>query len=365
MAEAAKYAYDKWMDSRGVPVHRGYFVEDLRTVPLGWWDQRGANSCFIQLNGLEGISEVRVTEIPPGETLPPLTLAVDETVYVVSGRGLTSVQHGDGPARSFEWQKHALFMIPGGYTATLSNMSGTEPARVMSYNYLPLAMTVIDNADYFINNPYAYLRRQPNPDTTMYAEAKIQMDEQYMYGPRQVWFGNFFPDMKAWDRLVPFKGRGAGGHVVFIRYPESNMTNHMSVFPSRTYKKAHRHGPGRAIVIPDGEGFSVMWQEGKEKVVIPWHEASLFTPPDKWFHQHFNLGRKPARYLAFHPPAQFSGYSEKVEDRKKDQIEYPFEESWIREKFEGELKARGLTTLMPDQAYKDETFEWDYNASGD
>ena len=36
MAEAAKYAYDKWMDSQGVPVHRGYFVEDLRTVPLGW-----------------------------------------------------------------------------------------------------------------------------------------------------------------------------------------------------------------------------------------------------------------------------------------------------------------------------------------
>ena len=110
---------------------------------------------------------------------------------------------------------------------------------------------------------------------------------------------------------------------------------------------------------------AIRFVAGKEKVVIPWHEASLFTPPDKWFHQHFNLGGKPARYLAFHPPAQFSGYSEKVEDRKKDQIEYPFEEPWIREKFEGELKARGLTTLMPDQAYKDDTFEWDYNASGD
>jgi hypothetical protein len=327
---------------------------------LGWWDKRGAKSCFIQLNGLEGISEVRVTEIQPGETLPPLTLAIDETVYVVSGRGLTSVRLGESPAKSFEWQKNALFMIPGGYTATLSNMSGTEPARVMSYNYMPLAMTVVDNADYFINNPNAAMRRQPRPEENLYAEAKIQTDSQYVYGARQVWFGNFFPDMKAWDRLVPFKGRGAGGHVVFIRYPESNMTNHMSVFPSRTYKKAHRHGPGRAIVIPDGEGFSVMWQEGKEKVVVPWHEGSLFTPPDKWFHQHFNLGGIPARYLAFHPPAQFSGYSEKVEDRRRDQIEYPNEEAWIREKFEGELKARGFSSIMPEQAYKDENYEWDY-----
>ena len=45
----------------------------------------------------------------------------------------------------------------------------------------------------------------------------------------------------------------------------------MSVFPSKTYKKAHRHGPGFMIVIPGGEGYSVMWREGQEdnKVVIP------------------------------------------------------------------------------------------------
>jgi gentisate 1,2-dioxygenase len=81
----------------------------------------------------------------------------------------------------------------------------------------------------------------------------------------------------------------------------------MSVFDARLYKKAHRHGPGRVIVIPVGEGYSIMWEEGKDKVVVPWHEASLFVPPNKWFHQHFNAGGDPARYLAFHPPMQFHG----------------------------------------------------------
>ena len=109
----------------------------------------------------------------------------------------------------------------------------------------------------------------------------------------------------------------------------------MSVFDARLYKKAHRHGPGRVIVIPVGEGYSIMWEEGKEKVVVPWHEASCFVPPNKWFHQHFNAGGEPARYLALHPPMQFHGHAEKVEDRAKDQIEYVNEDKWVREKFEG------------------------------
>ena len=76
------------------------------------------------------------------------------------------------------------------------------------------------------------------------------------------------------------------------------MTCHMSVFDPQTYKKGHRHGPGYVIVIPTGDGYSVMWQGDGEKVVIPWHEGSIFVPPKMWFHQHFNSGPQPARYLA-------------------------------------------------------------------
>src|SRR5207245_10727824 len=97
---------------------------------------------------------------------------------------------------------------------------------------------------------------------------------------------------------------GAGGRSLYIQFPHSEVSAHMSVFAAQTYKKAHRHGPGRAIVIPAGEGYSVMWEEGKEKIVVPWHECSLFVPPNRWFHQHFNVGGSNARYLALHPPMQ-------------------------------------------------------------
>ena len=111
----------------------------------------------------------------------------------------------------------------------------------------------------------------------------------------------------------------------------------MSVFAPRLYRKAHPHGPGRVIVIPAGDGYSILWEEGKEKIVVPWNEASAFVPPNRWFHQHFNTGSTTARYLAHHPPTQFHGYTdESVSGISNDQIEYADEDPFIREKFEEE-----------------------------
>jgi hypothetical protein len=138
----------------------------------------------------------------------------------------------------------------------------------------------------------------------------------------------------------------------------------MSVFPAQTYKKAHRHGPGFVIVIPGGAGYSVMWPEGQDKVVVPWQEGTVFVPPFRWFHQHFNLGAAPARYLALHPPRGLPGYSEAIDEPMHDQIEYPDEEGSVRERFEAELAKRGLTSRMPGEAYRDRNFEWGYNDEG-
>jgi hypothetical protein len=91
----------------------------------------------------------------------------------------------------------------------------------------------------------------------------------------------------------------------------------------------------------------------------------MFVPPDRWFHQHFNVGEVPGRYLALHPPHQFVGMGESVEDLARDQIEYTAEENWIREKFESELTQRGLKSAMPDDAYKNSDYTWDYKGVAD
>ena len=356
-----EFTYDGWMEEQGIPVHRGYFIEDLRTIELGPWSLRECDAAFIQLEGMQGIIEGRVEEIPAGGTIKPFKSAVDEFVYVLSGQGSTSVWgKKDQPHHSFEWSPRSLFVLPRNAWAQHNNMHGDRPVRLLHYSYLPLAMSAIPDPAFLFNNPFEEDVRLGS-EGEFYSEAQSITQAGIAEGnARQtLWLGNFFPDMAVWDKLMARPGRGSMNRSVYIKAPGTELQSHMSVFPQGTYKKGHRHGPGRLIVIPGGEGYSIMWPEGKEKVIIQWHEASCFVPPNRWFHQHFNLGKTAGRYLALHPPNQFAGREERVENAA-DQIEYPDEDPGIRERFETELAKRGLTSAMPAEAYKDPDYVWSY-----
>lgn len=355
MPEPEQYAYPNWVEAQNLPIYEGYHIEDLRKIELGPWSDRECNAAFLLLEGQQGVSEARVTEIAPGHTMPALKFSFDEVVYVVEGQGICTVWHEDGPKHSFEWQKHGLFLLPRNHYHQFANARGDQRALLFHNNYLPLAMACAPDPELYFSNPWPGVHRIDQSE--FYSEAKVveETNPRLKARRRAYWKGNFFPDMRVWDKLVPFKGRGAGGKTIFIDFPGSPMSCHMSVFDAGTYKKGHRHGPSYVIVIPTGEGYSIMWPEGGEKVIVPWSEASVFVPPDNWYHQHFNVGGEPARYLALHPPRPFakSGIA-------GNQIEYPDEESFIRERFESELARRGLRSLMPDEAYRDKDYEWSY-----
>lgn len=349
--------YDTWMESLRLPIHRGYYIEDLRTVEVGMWKDRETKTAFVQLEGMQGVCEARVSEIDPGQTVPAHKVGVDEMVYVLSGNGITTFWADEKNKKNFEWGPRSLFVAPRHQWRQYSNTRGTSPVRLLHFSYLPIAMSGSNNANFFFNNPYT---EPVKPAAEAFSEAKVhrmngEHDDPFL------WIGNFFPDLAAWDKLQQYQNRGAGGHHLQIKIPDTEMSAHMSVFDARRYKKGHRHGPGRGIVIPAGEGYSIMWPEGKEKIVIPWHEGSVFVPPARWFHQHFNVSAGSDRYLALHSPRVIGalfGSGEAIEDRARDQIEYPDEDPWIREKFESELAKRGLTSVMVDEAYKDRNYQW-------
>ena len=353
-----RFTYDVWMEEQGIPVHRGYYIPDLRTAELAFWESRGCNAAFVQLVGQEGVTSTRIMEIPPGKTLSFVSSAFDEIVYSLNGNGITQLEMPGGGKQSFEWQPHSMFTMPRHHAYRLTNADGTKPVRLLFFNYLPMAMSAVLDPEFFFNNP---MKIATHDGGDFYSEAKMvkpsDAGDAYL-GKRVYWYGNFFPNMQAWDKMDDNAHRGAGGTSVYCQFPNTELSAHMSEFAARTYKKAHRHGPGRAIIIPVGEGYSQMWEEGKEKVLIPWHECSMFVPPNRWFHQHFNVGAKPARYLAMHPPMQFHGHAEKVTDRAKDQIEYVDEDPSVRGLFEEELAKRGLKSSLSPEVYNTRDFDW-------
>lgn len=360
-------SYDEWLASQQIPVHSGLYVEDVQTVERSWWDLRGCPGVVLRLTGHEGIICAYVLEVPPGQTIPAFKMAVEEVIYVLEGRGLAAVWAEGHHKISFEWQKHSLFRVPSNHYYDLGNARGDQPALTLHVSYLPFAMAALPNPDFIFKNPHVDTAELYD-DEGFYAGSRASraVREEHWRGNRrsvsEAWYGNFFPDLTVWDKLSATGEGGVsrdGARMYYsggITFPRSAVRVGLMALPSRRYVPAHRHGPGVTIVgIQEAEGFVVMWPEGGEKVLCPWKEGSVFVPPNMWYHEHVNTSGVENRQLRIFPPRLVMNYT--VPDSK--QVVPLFEEDpWIRQRFEEELAKKGLTSLMPPEAYTDPDFEW-------
>jgi hypothetical protein len=80
----------------------------------------------------------------------------------------------------------------------------------------------------------------------------------------------------------------------------------------------------------------------------------VVVPPNNWFHQHFNTGAEPARYLAlkfggrrYHPNQQWGGDRADVSLKQGGhQLEYEDENPEVHARFEAELRSHGAECRM-------------------
>jgi hypothetical protein len=109
------------------------------------------------------------------------------------------------------------------------------------------------------------------------------------------------------------------------------------------------------VIILDGLGFSLLWREGDEgRQKCDWRPGAVVVPPEMWFHEHFNSGPDPARYLAlrftglhYKQRGAFQGGEADVSVKLGGaQIEYEDEDPAIHELFERELASHGAVCRM-------------------
>lgn len=337
-------AYEEFQEREKIPVITGFFVEDVRKVELAPWERMGGLGAYLNLEGSEGVNDSYICEIPPGKSLKPQRHMFEELIFVVSGRGATTVW-GDGTQKqTFEWQEGSLFSPPLNTWYQHFNGQGNQPVRFLAMTNAPTVMNLFHNLDFVFQCDYRFTDRYDGQEGYFSGQGKEMADK--------LWDTNFVGDVRSFE-LKNRPERGANGLGILFELANNLMSAHISEFPVGTYKKAHRHGPGAHVIVLRGQGYSLLWPETEEFRRYDWHEWSLFVPPEKWFHQHFNTGREPARYLALKPfsSRKYPGLSKQFgtsEDVKKggDQIEYADENSRIRKMFESELAKRSVTSRM-------------------
>jgi quercetin dioxygenase-like cupin family protein len=343
-------AYVQWQQDEGVPVFGGFYIEDLNAVEVAPWPRKGVKGAIVNLEGTGGVNDAHVVEIAPGGATEPERHLYEELVYVVSGRGTTTVWYEGKPKQTFEWGKGSLFSIPLNAWFQHFNGSGSEPARYLAVTNLPTAMRQYHNREFIFANPFAFVDRFAGDAGYFSGEGELFRNRTQF-----ILETNFVPDVHSM-RLHSWAERGGGGSNVMIELAQNTMSAHVSEFAVGMYKKAHHHGPGAHVVILGGTGYSLLWSPGQsEPQKCDWHPGSVIVPPEHWFHQHFNTGPAPARYLAlkfqgrkFRQAATYesgTGADVSVKDGGW-QIEYEDEERTIHELFEREVARHGAPCRM-------------------
>jgi quercetin dioxygenase-like cupin family protein len=290
--------FDDWVAREGLDLVRGYKVDDVYTIELKPWARTGGSAVQIQLDGTGGMNAAYVCEIPPGKALEPNKHLYEEMIYILRGRGSTSVWYEGKPKNSFEWHEGSLFSIPLNASYQHFNGSGQESVRYLAVNTAPVVMNLLRNEAFVFDNAAVFPERYQGENE--YFSGAVTYEEYLGWDiPMSVAFSNFFSDINA----VPFvhidRGPGVQGRV--FELANGVLGAHTIQIPGGTFTKLHRHGPGAHIIWLKGEGYSLMWPDGgetSERIKADWHPGTMTVPPAWWWHQHAIVSKEPGQHLA-------------------------------------------------------------------
>lgn len=288
-----KTVYDEWVAKLEIPVVEGVSIKDLRKVEVRPWQETGGRAAYFRLAGSQFI-DARVHEIPAGGSLKAERHLHEENIFILAGKGYTVLQQEGRRPQQIDWQQDTAFSIPLNVRHQHFNEDNTKPARFFAITNFPFTFNTYENVEFIGAVQYPFRDRYN-------AEEEFLKLNKHLGGRQQAM--NVIPNVKELE-LYLYESRGVGATSMNVSQAGNTMVGGagLSEIPVGRYHRAHAHLNEAMIYIADGEGYSLLWKDKenfKNRQKLDWREGSLLGVPKLWYHQHFNIGDKPARFVRY------------------------------------------------------------------
>jgi quercetin dioxygenase-like cupin family protein len=343
-------SYQEFVKREGAPLYEGSAIEDLSTLPLADWERRGGKVGYTRLGDQEYYN-LQIVEIPPQGALKPERHVYDSVMYVMRGKGATTIWQEGEPKHTVEWQEGSLLALPLNAWHQEFNASGTEPVRLLFGTNMAHVINFYHNLDFVFNNPFVF------SDRYSYKMQNYYNDPGHHWNLR-LYETNFIPDIRQFH-LDEYPERGIRTSIMRLAMANTSIGLHVMSVSEGTYATAHRHQAGAHVIVVDGEGYELMFMEGEEpKRKYSACPYAVVAPRLNEYHQHFNTGKGPYRMLAFRGTSLRYGYGDRYDPNSASQdsdpnawafkISYEKEDPDVREDYYRDLERNGIgLRLLP------------------
>lgn len=341
----AHSSYQNFVRQEGVPLYQGSALEDLRTLPLGDWERRGGRAAYTRLGDQE-FYNLQIVEIPPASQLKPEHHMYDSVMYVMKGRGATTIWQEGEPRSTVEWEEGALLAIPLNAWHQEFNSSGDEPCRLLFGTNMAHVMNLYGNLDFVFNNPFIFKDRYTHSMQAFFSDKGRRWN-------LRLYETNFIPDIRKFA-LDPYPERGNRTSIMRLSMSNTSVGMHVMGVSEGTYVTAHRHEARAHVIVIAGQGYELLFMpdEEKNRRKVPANPYAVVAPRHNEYHQHFNTGKGEYRMLAFRGSGLRQGggrsYDPAITAQDKNPYEFAYKISYrredpsIREEYYRELEKNGI-----------------------
>ena len=319
--------YQTWLQKVGteIPIFARENVDDVATLPLRPWPQMGPEVTgeYLRFQGHQ-IIDGRILEFPAGGHTFSQRLFCEQDIYIVGGSGYTVLQQEGKQEQRVSWGCGDLFSVP--LNVRHAHFGSSEStARMLVISSFPMILNLLGDEKFVFENPFVsidrydgaadYFRPRENEEDLLVRTNLVRNIEGI--------------------KTRSFEYRGKGNTTFRPQMAGNSMLcAHVSEIPPKAWKKAHRQSGEAFVLVLSGAGYSLTWPEEAwhKKRRVNWKKGTLFSPPPYWYHQNFNSGSEPARYLAINTPTPVRNLGL----RFSDQLEVDLEE--VRREWEKELQ---------------------------